>query len=405
MNNLANCRAQFPALDLQVGGRPAAFLDGPGGTQVPRAVLDAITRYLVEMNANAGGQFLTSRRSDGVLMSARQAAADLLGCSSSEVAFGANMTTLVYSLSRAIARDLRPGDEIVVTDLDHHANICPWTALEEQGIIVRKVRFFAPECILDYEDMEKKLSSRTKLIAFGLASNAVGTVNDVSRIVAMARSVGAITVADGVHYVPHFPVNVKAMDVDFLLCSAYKFFGPHVGIVYGKQETFRGLRTYKLRPQHDEVPFRLETGTLNHEGMAGTIAAVDFIAGLSPVPGDQRKRVLGGMEAIEAWERPLASRLIRGLQEMPGVKVYGPPADNLRAPTVSFTVDGIDAVTVAARLGERGFFVWAGDFYACTVVDVLGLRDRGGLVRVGFAPYNTQGEVEDFLIALGEIVT
>jgi len=404
MIDLTYCRAQFPALQLQVAGRSAVFFDGPGGTQVPRNVLDAITGYLVHSNANAGGRFHTSRLSDERLAGARQAASDLLGCSSREVAFGANMTTLTYALSRAIARDLAPGDELIVTDLDHQANICPWTVLEEQGLVVHRVPFAAPECVLDYRALEGKLSKRTKVIAFGLASNAVGTVNDAARVVAMARSVGALTVADGVHYVPHFPVDVKALGVDFLLCSAYKFFGPHVGLMYGREEAFAKLRTYRLRPQHREIPFRLETGTLNHEGMAGTEAAVDFIAGLSPVAGDRRQRVGAGMTAIEAWERPLATRLIEGLNQLPGVTVYGPPARAMRAPTVSFAVKGRQAGQVASRLGELGFFVWAGDFYASTLVDVLGLRERGGLIRVGFAPYNTPKEVEEFLQALSTVI-
>jgi cysteine desulfurase family protein (TIGR01976 family) len=402
--DLTHCRAQFPALQLEVAGQRAVFFDGPGGTQVPQNVLDAITGYLVHSNANAGGRFVTSQRSDERLAGARQAVADLLGCSPHEVAFGANMTTLVFALSRAIARDLVPGDELIVTDLDHQANICPWTVLEERGLVVHRVPLVAPGCVLDYRAMEAKISRRTKVIAFGLASNAVGTVNDAARVVELARSVGALAVADGVHYVPHFPVDVKALGVDFLLCSAYKFFGPHVGVMYGREEAFEKVRAYKLRPQHPEIPFRVETGTLNHEGMAGTGAAVDFIASLSPLPGDRRQRVLAGMAAIEAWEKPLASRLIEGLNRLPGVTVYGPPAQALRAPTVSFAVKGQDAGTMASRLGARGFFVWAGDFYASTLVDVLGLRERGGLVRVGFAPYNTPGEVEAFLQVMASVI-
>lgn len=404
MIDLSRCRAEFPALARRVAGRPAAFLDGPGGTQVPRAVIAAITHYLTEHNANTGGAFVTSRLSDAALAGARAAAADLLGCAEYEVAFGANMTTLVYTLSRALGRTLGPGDEVIITDLDHQANICPWTALEEEGVRVRRVRLLPPGCALDYRQLEELVNERTRVIAFGLASNAVGTVNDAGRIVALARSVGAVTVADAVHYVPHFPVDVRRLGVDFLACSAYKFFGPHVGLLYGREEAFAALPTYKLRPQYDRVPHRIETGTLNHEGMAGVAAAVDFIAGLSGLDGDRRRRVLAGMEVIEAWERPLATYLLDGLSALPAVTVYGPGADERRAPTVAFTVAGRNAAAVAERLGERGFFVWAGDFYASTLVDVLGLRQQGGLVRVGFAPYNTPSEVDEFLSAVADII-
>ncbi len=397
-------RAQFPALAREVGGRKAAFLDGPGGTQTPEAVLKAMRDYLVNCNANCGGDFVTSQESDLCIEQARQATADLLGAESRNIAFGANMTTLNYSLSRALARDLRRGDEIVITHLDHDANICPWRALEEQGIIVKMVPFTRPQCQLQLDVMESLITPRTRVVAFGMAANAVGTVNDAAKMIAMAKAVGAITVVDAVHYVPHFPVDVRLMGVDFLLCSAYKFFGPHVGILYGRDDAFSGLRAYRIRGQLNEPPHAIETGTLNHEGIAGVTAAVDFIASLGDGEGNRRERVIKGMKAIDRWERPLADRLMEGIASLAPVQLYGPPAEAPRCPTVSFTVAGKTPQEICARLGEKGFFLWSGNFAACNVIEQLGLEDQGGLIRAGFAPYNTTEEIDSLLHAISELV-
>ncbi|HHY95649.1 MAG TPA: cysteine desulfurase-like protein [Firmicutes bacterium] len=400
------CRHRFPALRLRVNEHPVAFFDGPGGTQVPDTVLTAVTRYLVEQNANTHGEFLTSRATDVVIKEARRAVADFLGADPDEIAFGANMTTLNFALSRALGRDLVVGDEVIVTDLDHEANIGPWRALEEKGVVVRSVPFIAPECRLDMECLQDLIGPHTRIVSVGYASNAVGTINDVAAVVKLAHEVGATAVIDAVHYAPHGPIDCHALDTDFLLCSAYKFFGPHVGILYGKRQAFQRLTTYKVRPQLDDAPEKIETGTLDHEGIAGTTAAVDFVAWLGreakgePTLG-RRQALLAGMAAIEEYEGELACRLLEGVSALPGVTVYGPPARARRTPTVSFTVDGLHPDDIARFLGERGIFVWAGDFYATTLVEKLGLAGRGGLVRVGIAPYNTVEEVDRLLNALG----
>lgn len=399
------CRHRFPALRLEVKGQPVVFFDGPGGSQVPDTVVEAVTRYLTEQNANTHGEFLTSRATDAALKEARQALADFLGADADEIAFGANMTTLNFALSRALGRELEPGDEVVVTDLDHEANIGPWRALEERGAVVRSVPFVAPECRLDMDRLAALVGPCTRIVAVGYASNAVGTINDVAKVVELAHAVGATCVVDAVHYAPHGPIDCHALGADFLLCSAYKFFGPHVGVLYGKREAFRRLATYKVRPQLDTPPEKIETGTLNHEGIVGAAAAVEFIAWLGrEVRGDRtltrRQAILAGMAAIEEYEAALAERLLEGLAALPGLTIYGPPAGARRTPTVSFTVDGHHPDEVARYLGDEGIFVWSGDFYATTLVEKLGLADRGGLVRVGLAPYNTAEEVDRLVSAL-----
>ena len=443
--DLSFCRREFPALDLRVNGHMAAYFDGPGGTQVPTRVIEAVARYYREANANCHGEFATSRRTDEIIAAARQAAADMLGAASAdEIAFGPNMTTLNFALSRALGRALAPGDEIVITDLDHEANRSPWQALEEKGVIVRSVRVNLPECTLDYDDLETAVTTRTKVVALGYASNAVGTINDVKRAASLAHSVGAVCVVDAVHYALHGAIDVRDIGCDFLLCSAYKFFGPHVGILYGRRDAFEGLATYRVRPQSPKPPHKIETGTLNHEGIAGVIEAIEFIADLGtavqplaaalpesasegaatleasapqPAPGavqppdadhkakepaSRRSRVLAGFAAIELHERPLFSMLMDGLASIPGVTVYGLPAHGERTPTVSFTMAGRRPADVAKFLGDRGIFVWHGDFYATTLIERLGLAESGGVVRVGIAPYNTAEEVSRLLGALRE---
>lgn len=427
--DLSSCRREFPSLALRVNGNVAAYFDGPGGTQVPTRVIEAVTRYFREANANCHGEFVTSQRTDEIISAARQAVADMLGAASAdEIAFGPNMTTLNFALSRAIGRALAPGDEIVITDLDHEANRSPWQALEEKGVVVRSVRVNIPECTLDYDDLERAITDRTKVVALGYASNAVGTINDVRRASALAHSVGALCVVDAVHYAPHGVIDVRDIECDFLLCSAYKFFGPHIGIMYGRRDVFGRLVTYKVRPQNPAAPYKIETGTLNHEGIAGVIEALEFIAslgdaaegveghndgaktarGLQAHPegaserSERRSRILAGLRAIELHERPLFSTLMDGLASIRKVTVYGLPAQAERTPTVSFTIEGRRPLDVARFLGQRGIFVWHGDFYATTLIERLGLAKAGGVVRVGMAPYNTMEEVERLLEAVEE---
>lgn len=402
--DLSFCRDQFPALEMKVNGQPVIYLDGPGGTQVPRSVAEAVADYLLRANANTHGLFATSHRSDELLGEARGAVADLLGAAPDEVAFGANMTTLNYALSRALGRELKPGDEVVITDLDHEANRGPWLALEEKGVVVKSVRVDPDKLVLDWTDLESKVGRKTRILAIGYASNALGTVNDVKRASALARQVGAVSVIDAVHGAPHLPIDVRDIGCDFLLCSAYKFFGPHIGILYGRADAFDRLRPYKLRPQDDHRPFRIETGTLCHEGIAGTTPAVEFIASLgrraaeaagARGPKGRRAAVVAGMEAIQAYEDGLAKKLRDGLRAIPGTRVFSAPEDTVRTPTVSSTYPKLRSDEMAKALGRQGVFVWDGDFYATTLVyDRLDLTARGGLVRMGLAPYNTEDEVE-----------
>jgi cysteine desulfurase family protein (TIGR01976 family) len=409
-------RSMFPSLALQVNGHPAAFLDAPGGTQVPQPVLDAMVRYLTESNSNTHGFFQTSRATDQTIATAREAAADFLHCTPSEVAFGANMTTMTYLLAKAMARHLGPGDEIIITDLDHEANRGPWLDLRRRGIVVRKVPVDTATCTLDWDAFERLLSERTMVVAVGYASNAVGTVNDVRRAVAMASQVRALSVVDAVHYALHGVVDVRDIGCDVLLCSAYKFFGPHVGVQYVRRDVADELRSLHLRTQGDEPPFKFETGTLNHEGLAGVTAAVDFIAevgrrhedwvvsqlgaGVLAAYEGRAREVAVGMLAGELHEQPLALRLRDGLRAIEGVTLYGPPDDHPRTATVSFTLKGMTAQVVAERLGDLGLFVWDGDFYAIRLVERLGLVEQGGLVRVGLAPYTTADEVERVIAAV-----
>ncbi len=402
-------RAQFPALAQEVNGHPAVFFDGPGGTQVPQRVIDAVADYLIHHNANTHGAFATSRRTDETIDAARAAMADFLGCAADEVIFGPNMTTLTFAISRAFGRDIRPGDEIVLTRLDHDANVAPWKALEEQGAVIRMVDIDTEECTLDMVDMARAIGPRTKLVAVGYASNAVGTINDVATITQMAHAVGALVYIDAVHYAPHGPIDVRALDCDFLACSPYKFFAPHMGALYGKREHLARLRPYKVRPASDDVPDRWETGTKNHEGLAGVTAAIEYLAELGQrikSAATRRVALVQAMEAIKAYERGLSERLIAGLLAIPGLTFYGisdPARFDMRTPTVAVRLAGRTPRELAEALGRRGIFCWDGNYYAINLTERLGVEADGGMLRIGLVHYNTAEEIELLLEALNEL--
>jgi cysteine desulfurase family protein (TIGR01976 family) len=426
--DLAHVRAQFPSLAQTVNGHPAVFLDGPGGTQVPQRVIDAISNYLSRDNANTGGAYATSRSTDAMLAEARAAMADFLNCGADEIIFGPNMTTLTYMMSRSFARDLGPGDEIIVTRLDHDANVSPWLALEEKGVTIRWAEIHREDCTLDVEDLAAKINSKTKIVAIGYASNAVGTINPVKEIVRLAHTVGALTYVDAVHYGPHGLIDVAALDCDFLVCSTYKFFGPHMGVLFGKREHMQRLRPYKVRPLTDAVPNRWEWGTLNHECIAGITACVDYIAdlgrhadltsrkerekwGTQPEATARRAAIVAAFEAIHRYERGLMVRLIAGLEKIPKLKIYGitdPTCFQWRCPTLAVRVinqtQEQTPLALATKLGDRGFFTWDGNYYALNLTERLDVEKTGGFLRIGLVHYNTAEEVDRLLAALGEIV-
>ena len=406
-------RAEFPALARQQGGRPVVFLDGPGGTQVPQRVIDAVVGYYRDTNANAGGAFITSELSDAMALEAHAAVADLLGAASpGEIKFGYNMSTLTLHIGRSIGATLQPGDEIVVTTLDHEANVSTWRAMAaDRGITVRTVDIHEDDVTLDLEDLESKLSSRTKLVAVGYASNAVGTVNPISEIVARAHEVGALTYVDAVAYAPHGPIDVQALDTDFLVCSVYKWFGPHLGALYGKAEVFDRLPAFKVRPAHD----RFETGTASFESIAGTLAATDYLRDVGRCYGDvtgapgaaaaseRRRELVAGMAAITAYERELVSRLIDGLEATRGVTIHGitdRARFGSRVPTVSLSIERVHPRAAAEALGRQGIFTWDGDFYATALIERLGKAETGGVLRLGLVHYNSAAEVDRTLEAL-----
>jgi len=395
MRDLSFCRRDFPSLTRTIGGYPVAYLDGPGGTQVPQSVIDAIADYYRMSNANSHGPFAASRETDLVLDNAREAAADLLGAAhAKQISFGANTTTLNFALARAIARQIQPGDEVVVTQLDHDANVSPWLTLAERGATIRTVRAY-DNGTLDMAHFRESINDKTKLVAVGYASNALGTVNDVALVREWTRAVGALLVVDAVHFVPHAPIDVNQLDPDFLLCSAYKFFGPHVGILYSRSGALDRLTTDRVRPQASTAPDKIETGTPNFAAIAGVTAAIQWIADLASVTGTRRQRIVSAMQDVYDYEHALAGWLHRTLSALPGVRVYGTPvAEALRSPTVSFTVEGASPLAVATALGDRAINVWDGHFYAVNIVERLGLSESGGLVRVGLAPYNTQAELD-----------
>ena len=408
--DVSRVRAQFPSLSQTVAGQPAVFFDGPGGTQVPQRVIDAISDYLAHSNANTCGAYATSQRTNTVLAEARSAMADFFGSDPDEVVFGPNMTTLTFAISRSIGRELGPGDEILLTHLDHDANVSPWRALEERGVSIRFVDINEDDCTLNLADLEQKISTRTRVVAVGYASNAVGTINDVKEIVRLAHKKGALAYIDAVHYAPHGPIDVRALDCDFLVCSSYKFFGPHMGILYGKREHLQRLQPYKVRANTNVVPNRWEWGTLNHECIAGITACVDYLADLGqqvdPSLSGRRAALLAGYSAIQQYERGLAETLIAGLLTIPGLNFYGIrdlKKIEQRCPTVAVRIAGQTPLELATKLGERGFFTWDGNYYALNLTERLDVEKDGGFLRIGLAHYNTADEVQRFLTALREI--
>lgn len=405
-------RAQFPALKNEINGHPMAFLDGPGGYQVPERVIKAIHNYFVSMNANVGGIFTTSKRNDEMIENARKVFAEFFNCSWDEVVFGTNMTTLNFALSNALIREMEAGDKILITEIDHEGNRGPWESLQERGVIVEDVKVDVGTCTLDMDDFKRKLTPNTKVVAVNYASNAVGTITDVKQIVNMAKKVGAYTVVDAVHYAAHHSLDVKEIETDFLLCSVYKFFGPHVGAMYAKKEVLNKLRPLKVRPQYNYPPFMIETGTLNQEGIAGAGEAVKFVADLGEKYGESlqgvneetndklRSKIVEGFKTIQRYEGKLMKYLAEELSRIDQVTIFGPPEGHPRTPTVSFTYEGYTAHQVAEYLDDKGIFVWDGDFYATRLVERLGLCDKGGLIRVGIAPYNTKEELTRLIEAL-----
>ncbi|HEX8835521.1 MAG TPA: cysteine desulfurase-like protein [Candidatus Acidoferrum sp.] len=402
-------REQFPSLELQVAGHAAAFLDGPAGTQVPKQVIRAIERYFVSANANTCGAFETSRRNDAMIGSTRHGVADFFNCHANEVVFGQNMTTITFALARAIGRELKAGDEIVVTTLDHDANVAPWRALEEKGVVVRQVDIHEEDCTLDFDDLKRKITRKTKVVAVGYASNMVGTINPVGEITKLAHRAQALMFVDAVHFAPHGMLDVKALDCDFLVCSSYKFFGPHMGTLYGKQEHLERFKPYKVRPATDASPDCWETGTQVQELIAGIGAAVDYLAELGRRLDSgvkTRREALGAAyRSTVPYERALVTRLLDGLRTIPGVKVYGitdPQRFEERCSTISLRLGDHHPTEIAKFLGDRGLFTWDGNFYALNLSERLGVEARGGVLRIGLVHYNTMGEVDRLLEALDE---
>jgi cysteine desulfurase family protein (TIGR01976 family) len=387
-------RARFPALSRLHAGERVAYFDGPGGTQVPLEVVDAMTEYLFEHNANTDWRYPTSAETDAMLESARATVADFVGGAPDEIAFGANMTTLTFHIARAIGRTLTAGDEIVVTELDHHGNVAPWVeTARENSLTVKVVPMRPHDGTLDLDALDGLVGPRTRVVAIGAASNALGTITDVARVSALARSVGATTFCDAVHYAPHALVDVAALGCDLLACSAYKFYGPHVGIVWGRRDLLASLDVPKLTPAPNSVPERLETGTQNHEGIAGAAAAVDFMASLARTNGTRRERLQAGLGELHRRGGALLKRAWKGLSSIPGVRLYGPGPDQPRTPTMCFTVDGMASEGVVRQLVDRAVFATHGDFYAATVASRLG-HAHDGLVRAGCACYTSESDVD-----------
>jgi cysteine desulfurase family protein (TIGR01976 family) len=396
------CRADFPSLRRSFGGHPVAFLDGPGGTQVPNAVIDAIADCYRNRNVNTHSNFPPSVEVDERHLGARAAIADFLGASGPErISLGQNMTSLAFSLSRALARTIRKGDEVVITQLDHEGNRGPWRLLQESGAIIREIPLL-PTGALDYAVMRDLITPRTRILAFGCSSNAIGTVNDIATARALTREVGALLILDAVHYAPHFPVDVQRLDPDFLLCSAYKFYGPHVGILYSRAGALEALNPDRLIVQDNAAPYRIETGTLNHAAIEGAGAAVDYLAGFGR-GASRREAVHDAVSAISTYEHALGKFLWSELSQLPGVRLWGLPFSSTeRAPTVSFTVTGHDSAVLARKLGAVGICVWDGDFYAPRPVEILNVPGAS-LIRVGFSMYNTAEEAKRLIALIGDL--
>jgi len=402
MTSTDEIRQRFPALARTHNGYSVAYFDGPGGTQVPRTVVEAMDDYLYHHNANTHWAYPTSEETDAIIDSARNVLADFLNASPTEIVFGANMTTLTFHLARALSHGYGPDDEIVVTELDHHANIAPWRTLEKEcGLKVRMVKMIPETGELDWDDLSRQLTQHTKLIAIGAASNALGTINDVKRAGEMAHEIGAKIFVDAVHYAPHELIDVRDWNCDFLACSAYKFYGPHIGILYGRRDLLDLLDFPKLIPAPDSAPERAETGTQNHEGIAGAAAAVDFLASLAPGPA-LRGRLDGAFRQLHERGDALITQLWKGLREIERVRLYGLPPGAARTPTIAFTINDVPSIEVAKNLAERGVFLSHGDFYAMTIVERLGLAPDG-LVRAGCACYTTAEEVDRLLACVREL--
>ncbi|QDU31561.1 putative cysteine desulfurase [Anatilimnocola aggregata] len=407
-----HCRRQFPALSRRVGDLPAMFLDGPAGTQVPQRVIDAIGNYLAHNNANHGGLFATARDSDRLLDEVQRAAADFLGADDPEtIYFGQNMTSLTFALSRALAKTWKPGDEIIVTRLDHDANVTPWVlAAKDAGATVHYIGLKHDDCTLDLEQFRQTINSRTKLVAVGCASNATGGVNPVRDISSWAHQAGALVFLDAVHYAPHRLIDVQALGGDFLACSAYKFFGPHTGLMWGKRELLQKLTAYKVRPAPDTLPGKWMTGTQSHESLAGVLGCIDYLADLGHMVAgsdtlDRRAALREAYEAIEEYERKMCERLMHGLSQISEIKVWGitnPTQFDKRVATVSITHDRYNSAELAERLGRYGIFSWHGNYYALQLSETLG-REPAGMLRIGLVHYNTTGEVDRLLRALEEV--
>jgi cysteine desulfurase family protein (TIGR01976 family) len=414
--DVAAVRAHFPGLARIIDGRPVAYLDGPGGTQVPRECIAAMSAYLERSNANHGGAFTASVETDALLDEVHAAAADFVGAHDpAEIVFGANMTTLTFSVSRALGRDLHPGDEVVVTRLDHDANVAPWTAVaEDRGATVRWVELVEDASELDLDMLETVLSPRTRIVAVGLASNALGTVTDVGRVIQAAHAVGAVVYVDAVHAAPHLPIDVAALQADLLVTSPYKFFAPHLGMLYGRRELLERLAAYRVRPAGAALPGKWETGTQNHEALAGLLGTFGYLESLGAAYGevshagsDRRARLRAAMSAIHVRERDLSLLALERLTAIPGLRLYGivdRARVDERVPTFAFTLAGHHPRAVAEHLARRAISTWDGDFYAWELVRKLGLDEAGGLVRIGLVHYSAEDEVERLAGALAELV-
>ncbi len=420
--DLSSYRHYFPSLKQEIHGKQVIYFDNPGGTQVPLQVIDGMVAYFREANANTMGAFATSRRTDEMIAHARSAMADFLHAASpGEIVFGPNMTTLTFSFSRAIGKTLQVGDEIVVTVLDHDANVAPWLALqEERGVVIRTVDVHPENVTLDMEDMRNKINTRTKVVAVGYASNAAGTINDVATIIRWAHEVGALAWIDAVQFAPHGPIDVQQLDADFLVCSSYKFFGPHLGILYGKAEHLERFPAYKVRPASNSSPDRWETGTLNHEGLAGLVGTIDYLAMVGREQGERYHRAFRNddgeslyigrqrdlkiaMQTMMDYERGLSAQLLAGLREIRGIHIYGitnPQQLNWRVPTVLCTIDGHTPRELAEYLAEQAIFVWDGNYYALGIMERLHLEEHGGALRLGMVHYNTADEIDRVLAYL-----